>query len=409
LTVVRAGTRESLTYGTDFVSYGETSAERIDLTGELVFVGHGITVNGRGIDAYRDVDAGGKIVVAVPESAPGLSESEAAFFGDATTKAANAADHGAAALLLVEEENIPWELRVRAARQLGSSEWLPQHKDSRLKSVAYLSRDVAERLLGQRLDQPLPRSGAVLGSAALKMTTGLTDLRSANVWGLLGGSQPTLASEYIVLTAHLDHLGIGESVGGDAIYNGAVDNASGVAGLLAIAQAFAALPAKPARSILFVATTGEELGEIGSDYFVRHPPVPIASIVASFNIDGLSIAPFEDVVAAGGATSTLGHVAEHAGRQVGIRVKNESIGIGGSDHSPFLEAAIPVLWIQAALSDDWMNTRYHTVRDDMSQPLDFDAAAGYVKLVFTAAYLTAQNPERPAWNRGEFFAVPRVP
>jgi hypothetical protein len=151
--------------------------------------------------------------------------------------------------------------------------------------------------------------------AALKMTTGLTDLRSANVWGLLGGSQPTLASEYIVLTAHLDHLGIGESVGGDAIYNGAVDNASGVAGLLATAQAFAALSAKPARSIPFVATTGEELGEIGSDYFVRHAPVPIASIVASFNIDGLSIAPFEDVAAAGGASSTLGNVAEHAGRQ----------------------------------------------------------------------------------------------
>ena len=409
LTIIRGGTRESLMYGSDFISYGDTAARKVDLTGEVVFVGDGITVIGRGIDAYRDVSVRGKVVVAVPGSPEGLSQSEAAWFGDARTKIANAANHGAAALLLVEEAHIPWELRVRAARQLGSSEWLPQHQDSRLKSVAYLSRDVAERLLGQRLDQPLPRSGAVLGSAALKMTTGLTDLRSANVWGLLEGSQPSLASEYIVLTAHLDHLGIGESVGGDAIYNGAVDNASGVAGLLAIAQAFVALPVKPARSILFVATTGEELGEIGSDYFVHHPPVAVERIVAGVNIDGLSFTPFDELVAAGGANSTLGKVAEDAGRQVGIRVKNESAGIGGSDHSPFLEAAIPVLWIQAALSDEWMSTRYHTVRDDMSQPLDFEAAARYTKLVFAASLSGCAGAQRPAWNRGEFFAVPRVP
>jgi Peptidase family M28 len=395
-------------YGSDFVSYGDTSARNVDLASEVVFVGDGVTVSGRGIDAYRNVSVRGKVVVAVPGSPDSLSESEAALFGDAKTKSANAADHGAAALLLVEEEHIPWELRVRATRQLGSSEWLPQHKDARLKAVAYINRDAAGRLLRQQIDQPLPRSGTVLGSAALKMTTELTDLRSANVWGLMGGSKPPLSSEYVVLTAHLDHLGIGESVGGDAIYNGAVDNASGVAGLLAIAQAFAALPAKPARSILFVATTGEELGEVGSDYFVHHPPVPIAGIVASFNIDGLSVTRFADAVAAGGANSTLGQVAEAAGRAIGIRVKNESIGIGGSDHSPFLEAAIPVLWIQAALSDDWMSTRYHTVRDDMSQALDFEAAARYTQLVFAATYITAQSAERPAWNRGEFFAVPRA-
>jgi Peptidase family M28 len=407
LTILRGGMRETLAYGSDFVSYGETSASNVDLSGDVVFVGDGITVAGRGIDAYRNVSARGKIVVAVPESPDGLSESEGAFFGDARTKAANAADHGAVALLLVEEAHIPWELRVRAARQLGSSEWLPHHEDARLKAVVYISRAAAERILGQRLDQTLPRSGVGLGSAALKLTTELTDLRSANVWSVLTGSRPRLAAEYVVLTAHLDHLGIGASSGGDAIYNGAVDNASGVAGLLAIAQAFAALPAKPARSILFIATTGEESGEIGSDYFVRHPPVPLAGIVASFNIDGLSVTPFEEAVAAGGANSTLGAVAEAAGREVGIRVKNESIGIGGSDHSPFLESAIPVLWIQAALSDDWMSTRYHTVRDDMSQTLDFEAAARYTKLVFAATYMTAAGAKRPAWNRGEFFAVAR--
>ncbi len=241
------------------------------------------------------------------------------------------------------------------------------------------------------------------------MTTGLTDLRSANVWGLLEGSQPSLASEYIVLTAHLDHLGIGESVGGDAIYNGAVDNASGVAGLLAIAQAFAALPASRLARFCLSRRLARNWGR--SDRIISFTIRRCRSheLSRASTSTACRSRRSRKSVAAGGANSTLGKVAEHAGRQVGIRVKNESIGIGGSDHSPFLEAAIPVLWIQAALSDDWMSTRYHTVRDDMSQPLDFDAAAGYTKLVFAASLSDRAESERPAWNRGEFFAVPRVP
>ena len=234
-------------------------------------------------------------------------------------------------------------------------------------------------------------------------------MQSANVYALLQGSDPRLSSEYLVYTAHLDHVGVGEPIAGDAIYNGAVDNASGVAGLLSIAKAFMALPKAPARSILFVATTGEEQGEIGSDYFVRHSPVPIDRIAAGLNMDGLSFTKFEEVVVGGGSHSSLGRMAEQAAHQLGMRVKNESIGVGGSDHSPFLKAGIPVLWIQAALTDEWMRTRYHTPQDDMNQALDFAAAVRFTRLAFVTGYLSAQAPQRPRWNAGEFFAERRMP
>src|SRR5262249_3269519 len=171
LTIARGQTREELVYGRDFVSYGRTAAADIALNDEVVFVGDGVTLANRGIDAYREVYPEGKIVMALAGAPAGLDGNEAGFFADAETKAANAADHGASALLLVEEEDIPWELRVRAARQLGSSEWLPAHADRRLQAIAYISRPAAERLLRGSLKKRWPPAGTVLGSAALRITT----------------------------------------------------------------------------------------------------------------------------------------------------------------------------------------------------------------------------------------------
>ncbi len=404
LTISRDGARWSLTYGTDFVTYGDTDALDVRAGGELVFVGDGVTVPHRGIDAYRGVSAAGTVVIALPGAPATLTPSEQSYYESAKTKAATAAAHGATALLLVAEEHIPWDLRVRSARQLGATESLPEHQPGGLKTIVYLSRAAAERILGQPLDGMTSGKPASVGSVSLHVRNERRDVQSANVYALLPGSDPKLSAEYVIYTAHLDHIGIGEPVDGDRIYNGAVDNASGVAGMLGIASAFKALPRLPARSILFLATTGEEQGEIGADYFVRHPPVPIDRIVASVNIDGLSFFPFDEIVAGGGALSSLGRTAEDAGKQLGVRIGNESIGVDGSDHAPFLLARIPVLWLQASLSDEWMQTRYHTPRDDMSQPLDFNAAARYTRVAFVTGYLAAQTARRPTWNRGEFFA-----
>lgn len=141
---------------------------------------------------------------------------------------------------------------------------------------------------------------------------------------------------------------------------------------------------------------------------MHHPPVPIDRIVAGLNVDGVSFTKFEEAVVGGGANSALGAMADAAARHLGLRARNESIGLGGSDHSSFLRAGIPVLWIFAELTDEWMRARYHTPQDDMNQPLDFDAAARYTQLAFVTGYLAAQVPQRPLWNSGEFFAEKRV-
>ena len=201
--------------------------------------------------------------------------------------------------------------------------------------------------------------------------------------------------------------GVGAPINGDKIYNGAVDNASGVAALLTMAKAFVALSARPARSIIFLATTGEEQGEVGADYFVHHPPVSIDRLAAAINVDGLSFTTFEELEARGGSNSSLGTVADVAAHQLGLRLKNQPLGVSGSDHAPFLLTGIPALWIGAALTDEWMRTRYHTPKDDMDQPLDFEAAVSYTKLVFTTGYLAAQTSWRPEWNTDEFFGWKR--
>jgi hypothetical protein len=396
LSIDLGGTRDALVYGDDFVTYGSTSAADVSVSGEVLFVGDGVTTPNRRIDAYRGLDVRGKIVIALPGAPASLRPSEKSLFDDVKGKAENAASHGAAAFIIVDD--VPWALRVRAAHQLGSTAWLPQRTPRTVKAVLYLSGPAAARLFGKRVDRTTGQVGAVLGTASLRVRNDLREVKSANVSALLRGSDARLSREYIVVTAHLDHVGIGEPIRGDAIYNGAVDNASGVAALLTIAKSFSALPMRPARSMIFVATTGEEQGEVGSDYFVHHPPVPLEQIVANLNIDGISFTGFEEVEVGGGADSLLGAHAQSAAERLGLRAKNTYIGLGGSDHSPFLEMGVPALWIGAALSDDWMNTRYHTPQDDMTQPLEFAPAVRYTQFVFETACLIAQAPQRPRWN-----------
>ena len=165
--------------------------------------------------------------------------------------------------------------------------------------------------------------------------------------------------------------------------------------------------APPARSTLFLCTTGEEQGLVGARAFVAQRDRLPGPLVAALNIDGTSIQPFRTLDARGGSQSSLGTLAEEAGRRAGIGVRHESLGVGGSDHAPFLLAGIPPIWIGAALPDDWMRTRYHTPQDDMAQPIDFGAVAAYTQFVSTLARLIANAPTRPAWREGEFFGCLR--
>lgn len=209
-----------------------------------------------------------KIVVLTSGAPSSLSESERSFYGDTTQKAATAAARGALAVLLVDAPRIPWDLRVSAARQLGTSATRPPTSSTPSIPVVYLRQRVADRLLGTG-ENDSRVAGPLEGvRATLRLRQHSREVRSANVVALLPGRDPRIAREHIVMLAHCDHVGVGEPSNGDAIYNGAVDNASGVGALLEIARTFASRAL--ARSMVFLCTTGEEQGLIGARYFVAH-------------------------------------------------------------------------------------------------------------------------------------------
>ena len=246
-------------------------------------------------------------------------------------------------------------------------------------------------------------------------------MQGTNIVARLEGSDPQLKNEVIVYTAHLDHLGIGAPVNGDSIYNGALDNASGCATLLEIARAFSGMNPRPRRSMLFVIVTGEEAGLLGSDYFATYPTVPAASIVADVNVDEvLMLFPFRDVIAFGAEHSSLDAVIKKAADRLHVVESPdpfpEEVVFIRSDQYSFVKQGIPAVMPSPGIKSDdpkinpaeifmkWEQERYHQPQDDIDQPgLDFDAATQFARFAFLCGYLIAQDPQRPTWNKGDFF------
>jgi Zn-dependent M28 family amino/carboxypeptidase len=230
-----------------------------------------------------------------------------------------------------------------------------------------------------------------------------------------------LKNEYVVYSAHLDHLGIGEPVKGDNIYNGALDNGSGSAILLEVARAFSGMTTPPRRSILFLSVTGEEAGLLGSDYFAHNPTVNKSSVVANINMDeDVMLWPLRDIVAFGAEHSSLDAVVQKAAARLGLSESPdplpEEVVFIRSDQYSFVKQGVPAIFPVAGFKSDdpkirpaeifknWEETRYHQPQDDMDQPgLDFDAAAKYARFVFLCGFLITEDSERPTWNKGDFF------
>jgi Zn-dependent M28 family amino/carboxypeptidase len=263
-------------------------------------------------------------------------------------------------------------------------------------------------------------------SFALPLTAKIRDvstfeaMTSQNIAALLPGSDPSLKNEYIVYTAHVDHLGVGEAVQGDTIYNGALDNASGTAILMEMARAFAQLKPHPKRSMLFVAVTGEEKGLRGSDYFAHYPTVPKEQIVANVNMDeDLMLWPLRDVIAFGAEHSSLEKIAEQAAARLKLSLspdpQPEQVIFIRSDQYSFVKQGVPAIFPVAGfksddpaikpreISDKWEAEKYHQPQDDMTQPFNWAAAVKFAQFNFLCGYLIAQAPERPTWNKGDFF------
>jgi len=264
--------------------------------------------------------------------------------------------------------------------------------------------------------QPLPKF-ELPATLRVKATLTRGNVESTNVVALLPGSDPALKKEYVVMSAHLDHVGVGRPVKGDAIYNGAMDDASGIASVLEVARLLKQSPNPPKRSVLFAAVTAEEKGELGSRYFAAHPTVPASAIVADINLDMfLPLYPLRYLEIQGLEESTLGDIVRAAAETLGVEAQRdnepEQNRFIRSDQYSFIRRGIPSLAFKfgyAAGSPEektrqqWIHERYHRPSDDLSQPVDTAAAALFDRVILELIHRVADAPERPHWNEGSFF------
>ncbi|HWM94560.1 MAG TPA: M28 family metallopeptidase [Thermoanaerobaculia bacterium] len=437
LALVRDGERTELKYGEDFLLDPFTPEPESSVTAPVAFVGFGITAPELGYDDYAGIDVRGKIVVQLSGAPASFPHNHRAYYSTSQVKQMNAVSRGAVGVLAVltpeDERRAPWQDMVRASKA-ASFRWVdgtgkPPDLRPEWRGSALLSRKSAETLF-TRAPRPLaevfetatagkPQSFDLPVQASLRTVGTRERAESPNVAAVLRGSDPKLRDEYVVLTAHLDHMGIGEPIEGDSIYNGAYDNASGIAALLEVAGAFASLPQRPRRSVLFLAVAAEEQGLQGSDYFARHPTVPIGKIVANVNVDMfMMFAPLHDVVGFGAEHTSLGQTAEQAARRLGVEISPDpfpqEVIFVRSDQYSFVKQGIPSLLLTTGFQSEdpdgggplflkWLRTHYHKPSDDLSQTFDFEAGAKFTRLNFLIALQVAQEVAPPRWNEGDFF------
>jgi hypothetical protein len=441
LTLVAAEKEEKLADGKDYLLSPDMLRADSSVDAPVVFVGFGVTAPNQKYDDYAGVDVKGKIVATIYGAPARFRSTERAYYSDGLVKERNAVAHGAVGiigLMLPEDwKRYSWDW-LRPQIEAGDMRWLdakgvPHDANAEIKAKVLLNDAAGRKLFAgapQTLEQVSekarkgePQAFPLAVVARLHVVSAQTAIESANIVGKIEGSDPALRDQYVVYTAHVDHLGICPPVSGDHVCHGAVDNASGTATLLEVARAYASLPKAPRRSVLFVFVTGEEMGLLGSDFYAISPTVPRNAIVANVNIDG---APgiyyaMKDVVAMGPEHSSLAKTVASAAGELGYDLSPdpmpEEVGFIRSDQYSFVLQGIPAVYITDGVKavdpkidglnvlKQWLNTRYHTPGDNMEQPLDFESAAKGTRLNFLIGYEVAQQDARPEWTAGDFFGA----
>jgi hypothetical protein len=429
---IRIGDKE-FANGVDLVMYANSAFPDQSFDAEAVFVGYGIDGPEIGSNDYEGVDVRGKIAVALypfPKGAP--SEAAAHMLNE---KAAMAKAHGAIGLLSIHtparERVIKWELMGQRADE-PDVKWVgedgkPRYPGPNLPMTATIGPKAAEALF-EGAPKPLSAiyaemekeggkpKGFPLGKRLhFERHNNVTRMQSPNVLGVLEGSDPALKNEYIVLSAHLDHLGRVKPENGDDIANGAMDNAMGVSTMLEVAKAFAESGTRPKRSILFAAVTGEEEGLLGAEYLAMHPTIKGGKIVGAVNLDMPIVTyDFQDVVAYGADHSTIAKAVAKAIAGENIKLSPdpapEQVSFVRSDHYPFVKAGVPAVSLDlgpagpgAKATEDFIANHYHRVSDDMKLPFNWAAAAKFAKLNYLIARELADGAEPPMWYEGDYF------
>lgn len=389
-------------------------------SGEVIFVGHGISAPHLGHDDFAGLDLTGKVVLMMPGVPEKFPASERAHFNSMVTRAEMAANRGAVGAIAVANESAfkqAFDGSYKGSRGIVNKSGIVSARSVAAHSSLKFYVVAHARYFGQILDKL--KRGVSLGQVRVQSATSYVDVVSYNVIGWVEGSDPKLKNEFVVHTAHLDHVGQGVPVKGDSIYNGAHDNASGVACALEIAKLYK--KAKPARSVLIALVTAEEMGLLGSSFLAANPPVDKNNIVANVNTDMPTlIAPLLSIEPLGARHSTLMNEVSQAAAYLNLEIQEDHIPdqvrFVRSDQYSFIREGIPALHIKYGLKtndptinlrkviDDWTAAHYHKPSDEYSDAaFNFDAAVTYVRLNFLIGYLVAGNTSRPSWNKGDFF------
>lgn len=442
LRIAGAGQPMALGYRSDFVAWTWHMVDQVDLVdSELVFVGYGVQAPEFTWDDFKGQDLRGKTLVVLVNDPPLPDTTQfggraMTYYGRWTYKYEKAAELGAAGMLIVHEEGpagYPWAVvQGMGGEKLGLV--APDSNRGRASVEGWIHLDVARRLLaaaGQDFDDLKARAltreftPVPLGlTASVTIRNTMRTMASRNVLAKLEGSDPAVRDEYVIYTAHWDHFGVGEPVDGDSIYNGALDNATGTAGLLELARAFQALPEKPRRSILFLAVTAEEQGLLGSAYYAQNPVYPITSTLANINLDGLNMdGRTLDIVAIGLGASELDDYLRQAAGEQGRTVKPDPESEKGyyyrSDHFNFAKVGVPAMYLDTGVEfegqpadyglrvrEDYVANRYHKPADHILDSWRPDGAIQDLALYFTVGYRVAQAERFPEWAPGnEFRAI----
>ncbi len=430
---------DSLAYRDAFVAWGERPEAEISSDGDVVFVGYGIRAAEWKWDDYKGADLHGKILLMFVND-PGLVDSTVflgkilTYYGRWTYKLEEAARQGAAGAILIhttESATYPWDV-VRGSwsveqfkldqpqsPSLAFAGWVTEASARAALSQVGFNLDSLSRAAARRDFRPV--STGLRASARIHSV--LRRVASENVVARWPGTDARVGQEAVLITAHWDHKGIGPAVRGDSIYNGAEDNASGVAAILGAAQALTHLP-RPARSIVFIATTAEESGLLGSEGYVQRPLIPLARTAAVLNLDVTNVrGATRDIGALGIDRSTLGPVFEAAAHAESLTVQSQPDVRGSffrSDHFPFARAGVPALSIKPGIDfvgrpkgwgeeqeNIYNQQRYHQPSDEYRSSFRYDGLAQEVRVTVRTALAVANNPQLPRWLPSSEFRRPQ--
>ena len=433
----RDGVDTELSYREDFGMFSDRVREFTEVRAEVVYAGYGVHAPEFGYSDYEGVDVDGKIVAVFNGVPPVIEGTKRSYFSSARTKAKEATSRGAVGFVSLRSrrsvERFAWERWKKTMGTRPGLTWLSDNGDAagfypESRGSVIINEKVAAELFDgapisfdaarDAAEDSTPASTPLGVEVTLKTTTKHEQFTSPNVIGIVRGTDPALADEYVVYTAHLDHLGRSTEIDGDDLYNGAYDNAMGVALMIETARAFAAKP--PRRSVMFIALTGEERGLLGSDYFVNYPTVPADSLVANVNLDmPLFLHPLADLVAFGAEHSSLQATVAEAVAIENFKLSPDPMPeqnlFARSDQFSFVQGGVPAIFLVPgyksldpevdgeALFSDHLKNHYHKPSDDLSLPVVWSAAERFARANARIGYRVANDDDRPRWNEGDFY------